>query len=190
MRIGYIFSIGQKRINTVPEQIKALEKAGCQIIFSDLFDVYLEKQSNLELALKYARTEDILVIWQIYCLAPSVRRFVKIAQKLQQQNIGLQILTGEASKIKPHTSESEEMIATISVFANLESQYASSRTKEELAKLKAQGKVLGRRSNFEYWKPKLIEMRQIGYSSYKMSKETGVCYQTVNKYLRRIDQES
>ncbi len=48
------------------------------------------------------------------------------------------------------------MLATFSALANLEREYASSRTKEGLEKLKAQGKVLGRQSNFEYWKPKLI----------------------------------
>ena len=39
---------------------------------------------------------------------------------------------------------------SICAFAILEREYASSRTKEGLAKLKAQGKVLGRHSNFEY----------------------------------------
>ena len=105
-------------------------------------------------------------------------------------NIGLQILTGEASQIKPHSPDSEMMLATFSVFANLEREYASSRTKEGLEKLKSQGKVLGRRSNFEYWKPKLIEMQQWGYSIFRMSKETGIAYETVKKYLNQITLEN
>ena len=76
--------------------------------------------------------------------------------------------------IEPHTPNSEEMLATFSVFASLESEYASSRTKEGLAKLKSQGKILGRQGNFESWKPKLIEMQQLGYSKYRISKETGI----------------
>jgi hypothetical protein len=58
-----------------------------------------------------------------------------------------------------------------------------------LEKLKAQGKVLGRRSSFEYWKPKLIEMQQLGYSNYKMSKETGMAYETFKKHLNQIAEE-
>ncbi len=190
MQIGYIFSIGQKRINTIPKQIKALQQSGCQVIFCDVHHDLTNKQLNLESVFEYAREGDILVIWQIYYLAPTIRRFVKIARRLHQRKIGLQILTGEASQIKPHTSDSEIMLATFSAFTNLEREYTSSRTKKALGKLKAQGKVLGRRSNFEHWKPKLIEMQQLGYSNFKMSKETGVSYETVKKYLKRIKQET
>lgn len=82
------------------------------------------------------------------------------------------------------------MLATFSAFTNLEREYASSRTKKALEKLKVQGKVLGRQSNFEYWKPKLLEMQQLGYSNYKMSKETGMAYETIKKYLSQLDLES
>ncbi len=82
------------------------------------------------------------------------------------------------------------MLATFSAFTNLEREYASSRTKKALEKLKVQGKVLGRQSNFEYWKPKLLEMQQLGYSNYKMSKETGLAYETIKKYLSQLDLES
>ncbi len=190
MRIGYVFSIGEKRITTVPEQIKALEKAGCQVIFSDLIDSFLDEQSNLELFFEYAREGDILVIWQICCLAPRLRRFVNIGQRLHQRKIGLQVLIGEASQIKPHTPDSEQLLATFSALAHLEREYASSRTKKALGKLKSQGKVLGRRSKFEQWKPKLIEMQQLGYSAYGISQETGLGYGTVRKYLSQLDQES
>jgi DNA invertase Pin-like site-specific DNA recombinase len=187
MKIGYIFNVGEKRINTVPEQIEALKQADCQVIFSDVHHDFPNQQPNLESIFEYAREGDILVIWQIYCLAPTVRRFVKIALRLYQQNIGLQVLTGEALQIKPHSSDSEMMLATFSALANLEREYASERTKKGLAKLKDQGKMLGRRSNFEKWKPKLIEMQQLGYSIFRMSKETGVAYETVKKYLKLID---
>ncbi len=101
MKIGYIFSVGEKRINTVPEQIEALKQAGCQVIFSDVHHDFPNQQPNLESIFEYAREGDILVIWQIYYLAPTVRRFVKIAQRLHQENIGLQILTGKLLKSNP-----------------------------------------------------------------------------------------
>ena len=189
MKIGYIFNVREKRSNTVPEQINALKQAGCQVIFSDVHHDFPNQQPNLESIFEYAREGDILVIWQIYCLAPTVRRFVKIAQQLYQQNVGLQVLTGEALQIKPHSSDSEMMLATFSALANLEREYASERTKKGLAKLKDRGKMLGRQSNFERWKSKLIEMQQLGYSNYRMSKETGMAYETVKKYLSILDSE-
>ena len=190
MRIGYFFSIGEKGIDTLSEQIEALKKADCQVIFGDLLDSFLDPQSNLESVFEYARAGDILVIWQIFCLAPRLRRFVNIGHRLHQQKMGLEILVGEASQIKPHTPDGEKMMATFSAFDNLEREYASSRTKKVLAKLKAQGKTLGRRSNFEQWKPRLIEMQQLGYSAYEMSQKTGLYSGTVRKYLKRIEDES
>lgn len=190
MKIGYFFGIGEKGIDTVPEQIEALKQADCQVIFGDEIDSFLDEQSNLESVFEYAREGDILVIWQIFCLAPRLRQFVKIGQRLHQQKIGLSILVGEASQIKPHTPDSEQMMATFSAFANLERDYASERTKKGLAKLKAQGKILGRRSNFEQWKSRLIKMQQLGYSAYGISQETGLCYGTVRKYLKLIDERA
>ena len=43
MKIGYIFGIGEKGIDTVPEQIEALKQAGCQVIFDDLLDSFLDE---------------------------------------------------------------------------------------------------------------------------------------------------
>jgi len=190
MKIGYIFSIGEKGIDTVPEQMEALKQAECQVIFGDLIDSFLDEQSSLESVFEYARSGDILVIWQIFCLAPRLRWFVKIARRLHQHKIGLEILVGEASQIKPHTPDSEQMMATFSAFAKIEREYASERTKKGLAKLKAQGKTLGRQGKFEQWKSKLIEMQQIGYSAYEMSQSTGLCYSTVKKYLRQMERET
>lgn len=190
MKIGYFFGIGEKGIDTVPEQIKALKQAGCQVIFGDEIDSFLEEQSNLELVFEYAREGDILVIWQIFCLAPRLRWFVKIGQRLHQQKIGLEILVGEASQIKPHTPDSEVMLEIFTMFANLEREYASSRTKKALKNLKSQGKTLGRQSKFEQWRSKLIELEQLGYSAYRISQETELCYGTVRKYLKRIENES
>lgn len=73
------------KINSLPEQIEALQQAECQVIFGDLLDSFLDPQSNLELVFEYARAGDILVIWQIFCLAPRLRRFVNIGQRLSSQ---------------------------------------------------------------------------------------------------------
>ena len=82
------------------------------------------------------------------------------------------------------------MLEVFTMFANLEREYASSRTKKTLKKLKSQGKTLGRQSKFEQWRSKLVEMEQLGYSDYRISKETELCYGTVRKYLKQIEDES
>ncbi len=186
MKIGYVCSFREQEDDTASQQVTALEKAGCQKIFSDLLCRFSDERSNLELAIEYARAGDILVIWHISCLAPGVQGFVDIAQILQRRNVGLLILTGEFSDIKPHSLESEVMLEVFSLFANLERKHASRLTKDGLERTKAQGQVLGRRSKFEQWKPKLIEMKAMGYSQGEISRSTGLAYNTVKAYLQRI----
>lgn len=68
-------------------------------------------------------------------------------------------------------------------------RYASQRTKDGLERAKSQGQVLGRPSKFDQWKPKLIEMIEMGCSQGEMSRNTGLSYNTVKTYLKRIKTE-
>ena len=73
--------------------------------------------------------------------------------------------------------------------AAFQSETISVRTKIELERVKAQGKKLGRPEKFDEWKPKLIQMKKSGYSQGRMQRETGLAYNTVKAYLKRIESE-
>ena len=157
-------------------------------IFSDSF-CHSSQRPNLELAIDYARARDVLVIWDISCLVSIGRRLAEITRTLQQRDIGLLILTGEFSDIEPHSIESKAMLEVLSLFISRERRYASQRTKDGLERAKAQGQVLGRPSKFEQWKSQIIEMKAMGCSQGEMSRSTGLAYNTVKMYLKRIKTE-
>ena len=108
------------RMATIREFYYHIPQAGCQTIFSDLLDHVGDEQSNLALALEYARAGDTLVIWEISAFSSDTQNFVNIMQTLQQRDIGLQIISGNFSDIKPHSWESKVMLEVCSVLANLE----------------------------------------------------------------------
>ena len=124
MKIGYVRSFKGKKENINSDIVTALEEAGCQTIFNDLLDCPGDDQSNLILALKYARAGDILVIWDISTLCLDSQNFIDIVETLQQRDITLQILGGNFLEIKPRSWESLVMLESYSVLANLE-QYLS-----------------------------------------------------------------
>ncbi len=120
MKIGYVCSLRVREYNANSDIVTALEKAGCQTIFNDLLDSLGDEQLNLALALEYARAGDTLVIWDISVFSSDTQNFVDIMQMLQQRDIGLQILAENFSEIKPHSWESQVMLESYSVLANLE----------------------------------------------------------------------
>ncbi len=94
-----------------------------QTIFNDLLDHVKDDQSNLILALEYARAGDILVVWDTSTLCLDSQNFIDIIQTLQQRDISLQILAGNFLEIKPRSWESRVMLESYSVLANLERKY-------------------------------------------------------------------
>lgn len=120
MKIGYACGLRVGEYNANSDIVTALKKAGCQTIFNDLLDSLGDEQLNLALALEYARAGDTLVVWDISAFSSDTQNFVDIMQMLQQRDIGLQILAENFSEIKPHSGESQVMLESYSVLANLE----------------------------------------------------------------------
>ena len=110
----------------------------------------------------------------------------------------LQQLDGYGVKFKSHTEpfldSDNELVAHIllgvlSYFAQLEATKISTRTKAGLARVKAQGKTLGRPDGFATHAPQLAKMKAEGYSQGRMSRETGLAVNTVKGYLKRLEAE-
>ncbi len=81
------------------------------------------------------------------------------------------------------------IIGILSYFAQQEAVRISER-KAGLQRLKKQGEILGRSDGFEQWKEKLMVIKQQGYLQGRMQRETGLAYNTVKSYLKRIDSKS
>ena len=58
-----------------------------------------------------------------------------------------------------------------------------------VARVKAQGKTLGRPDGFATYAPRLAQMKAEGYSQGRMSRKTGLAVNTVKGYLKRLEAE-
>lgn len=81
------------------------------------------------------------------------------------------------------------MLGVSSYYAQQEALRISDRTKAGLERARKSGKVLGRPDGFEQWVPVLMAMKDQRFSQGAMSRQTGLSYNTIKKYLRRMEEK-
>ncbi len=136
------------------------------------------------------RRFDLLRFWALDRFSrEGIRKTIGYLQRLDALGVRFK------SHTEPYLNTDNELIAHIvlgvtSYYAQLEAQRISDRTKAGLARARASGKVIGRPDGFERWRETLVAMREDGYGMKRMSRETQLSYNTVKKYLERMDAET
>lgn len=89
--------VGYARVSTAEQrvdlQIDALERAGCEKVFSDNASGAREDRAGLAQALSHLRSGDALVVWKLDRLGRTVRQLVTFAEDLKRQGIEFRSLT-------------------------------------------------------------------------------------------------
>ena len=136
------------------------------------------------------RRFDVLLIWALDRFSrEGIRKTLSYLQHLDQCGVAFKSYT------EPYLDTDNELLAHIvlgvtSYYAQLEAVRISDRTKAGLARARAQGKVIGRPDGYERWRETLGSMAADGYGKKRMSRETGLSYNTIIKYLGRMDAEA
>ncbi len=134
-----------------------------------------------------ARRFDVLLIWALDRFSrEGIRKTLSYLERLDACGVAFKSFT------EPFLDTDNELLAHIvlavtSYYAQLEAVRISDRTKAGLERARAQGKVIGRPDGFDRWQPVLASMREKGYGTKRMSRETKLSYNTVKKYLQRMD---
>ena len=136
------------------------------------------------------RRFDVLLFWALDCFSrEGIRKTISYLQRLDDCGVAFKSYT------EPFLDTDNELIAHIvlgvsSYYAQQEALRISDRTKAGLERARKNGKVLGRPDGFERWMPVLTQMREQGCSQGRMSRETGLSYNTVKKYLGRMENQA
>lgn len=107
-----------------------------------------KREDRLELlnCLKALRPgEDTLVVWKLDRLGRNLKHLISIVQELEQQNIGLQVLTGKGSCIETRSASGRMIFAIFAALAEYERELISERTKAGLKAARARGRKGGRK---------------------------------------------
>ena len=146
--------IGYARVSTQDQHLElqtdALEKAGCEKIFTDVASGAKTERNGLEEALTYLREGDILVVWKLDRLGRSLKHLIEVVIALSEINIGFQSLQ---EKIDTTTSGGKLIFHIFASLAEFERDIIIERTNAGLKAARARGRIGGR--------PKVMDTKKI-----------------------------
>ena len=136
--------IGYARVSTLEQnldlQIDALQKAGCDKIFTDKMSG-AKTRPGLDEALAFLRPGDVLVVWKLDRLGRRTVKLIQLIEELKVRGIGFKSLS---NAIDTTTPEGMFIYRISSSFAELERDLARERTMAGLTAARARGRSGGR----------------------------------------------
>jgi DNA invertase Pin-like site-specific DNA recombinase len=136
--------LGYARVSTLEQnldlQIDALQKAGCEKIFTDKMSG-AKARPGLDDALAFLRPGDVLVVWKLDRLGRRTVKLIQLIEALKERGIGFKSLS---NAIDTTTPEGMFIYRISSSFAELERDLARERTMAGLTAARARGRLGGR----------------------------------------------
>tara|TARA_B110000977_G_C11041423_1_gene479029 strand:- start:406 stop:1143 length:738 start_codon:yes stop_codon:yes gene_type:complete len=149
---------GYARVSTEDQdlslQINALEKYGVDHMFSESASGKNMERKELKMVLRLMRPGDTLVVWKIDRLGRSLMGVLNVIKEIRDKDIEFVSITEQFDTTTPMGNA---MLQIALVFAELERNMISERTKAGMAAAKARGKKAGR-TNYILSHPKRYEL--------------------------------
>ena len=146
--------IGYARISTQDQtldlQRDALEKAGCEQIYTDRVSGTKAERKGLTEALSHLREGDTLVVWRLDRLGRSLRHLIDTITKLHERGVGFKSLQ---ENIDTTTSGGKLVFHIFGALAEFEREIIRERTQAGLQSARSRGKVGGR--------PKALTLKEV-----------------------------
>lgn len=137
--------IGYARVSTQDQnldaQLDALDRAGCDRVFTEKISGKLESRPELDKALDYLRPNDVLVVTKLDRLSRSLRHLLNLSAQLAEMGVGLRVLD---QGIDTTTPGGRLYFSIVGAIAEFERDLLSQRTREGLAAARARGRKGGR----------------------------------------------
>ncbi len=164
--------IGYARVSTIDQnlhlQTDALERAGCEKIFSDMASGSIDCRKGLIDAMEFCRNGDSLIVWKLDRLGRSLRHLIDTVNKLQSK--GVEFVSLQES-VDTTTSGGKLVFHIFGALAEFEREMIRERTKAGLKAARARGRMNGR--------PKKLSNQQIAIAKkLKEDKETNITERT------------
>ncbi len=137
--------IGYARVSTADQTLNlqqdALQKAGCDRIFTDTASGTKQERRGLEEALSHVRPGDTLVVWRLDRLGRSLRHLIDTITALSQKGIGFKSIT---ENIDTTSSGGKLVFHIFGALAEFERDIIRERTSAGLQAARARGRLGGR----------------------------------------------
>lgn len=146
--------IGYARVSTVEQNLElqtdALEKAGCEKIYSDTASGAKDDRKGLIEAIEFSRAGDSLVVWKLDRLGRSLKHLIETINHLHEKKVGF---VSVQESIDTTTPGGKLVFHVFGALAEFERELISERTNAGLAAARARGRLGGR--------PRAVTERQL-----------------------------
>jgi DNA invertase Pin-like site-specific DNA recombinase len=140
-----MIKLGYARVSTQEQnldlQLDALEKEGCQRLFTDKVSGVKSSKPNFEKLMAYARPGDTVVVWKLDRLGRSTIKLIELIEELKNRGVNLKSLS---ESIDTSTATGNLFFQFMCVLAEHERNIIRERTKAGLASARARGRSGGR----------------------------------------------
>ncbi len=178
--------IGYARCSTADQkldlQTDALEKAGCEKIFSDFASGAKADRPGMNEALKFCRKGDTLVVWKLDRLGRSLKHLIETVGSLQEREIGFKSLQ---EAIDTTTSSGKLFFHIFASIAEFERELIRERVHAGLTAARQRGRLGGRPSIMDAKKVKMAESlyRDRTNTPAEICKTLGISKATLYRHL-------
>jgi DNA invertase Pin-like site-specific DNA recombinase len=157
--------IGYARVSTQDQTLNlqkdALEKLGCNKIFTDTASGAKAERAGLDEALEYVREGDTLVVWRLDRLGRSLKHLIETITELNNRKIGFKSIQ---ENIDTTTSGGKLVFHIFGALAEFERDIIRERTNAGLSAARARGRLGGRPKAKSLNTPKKITLAQSLYN--------------------------
>jgi len=141
MKIGYARTSTNDQNQDL--QLNALEKEGCDKIFTDQISGSLSKhdRKGLQELFEFARKDDIIIVWKLDRLGRSLKDLISLVNELDQKGVKFKSIT---ENIDTSTNSGKLFFHIMASLAEFERNIIRERTKAGLKAARARGRKGGR----------------------------------------------
>jgi DNA invertase Pin-like site-specific DNA recombinase len=179
MKIGYARTSTLDQVAGFEAQVKELEAAGCEKVFSEQVSS-VAKRKELDAAVDYVRKGDTLVVTKLDRLARSTQHLLTIAEKVKAKGAHLQVLN---LGMDTSTATGKLLFTVIGAIAEFERGMMLERQREGIAKAKAEGKYRGRKPTAVAKANVVRELHEKGIGATEIAKQLGIGRASVYRIL-------
>jgi DNA invertase Pin-like site-specific DNA recombinase len=177
--------VGYGRTSTVTQeagleaQERDLKAAGVEKLFTEQVSSVAERE-ELEAALDYVRSGDVLVVTKLDRLVRSIRDLCSIVDRLAAKGVSLRIL---GMGLDTATANGRLMLNVLGSVAQFEREVMLERQREGIAKAKAEGKFKGRAPTARRKADEVKAMAQAGMTRLEIAGKLGMSERSVYRVL-------
>jgi DNA invertase Pin-like site-specific DNA recombinase len=190
--------IGYARVSSITQDIKlqkeALERVGCQKIFSESVSGKDNNRTQLKAMIELLREGDIVVVYKIDRIARSLKGLIEIVESLNEKKVHL-VSLDSGDRVDTTSPMGRAFFQIAGVFAELERGMIESRTKAGIEKARLDGVKFGRpvgkiNKNSIYKAEKIRIFLKAGKSYDWISKELSVSKKTISDIKKSLSSSS